>query len=92
MALFMLILMVCVGIFWVFEFVDFMKMTSDEFANEHDRFIWGAAFVLVFPATPFAFFLWRMMYEPKRDTPVSAVDFGVPDEEGNGEGIDFSEV
>ena len=79
MAVFMLILMVCVGIFWVFEFVAFMSMKGDEFANVHDRFIWGAAFVLVFPATPFAFFLWKKMYEPKRDTPVSAVDMGVVD-------------
>ena len=80
MAGFMFFIMLCIGIFWVFEFVDFMKMKVDEFANEHDRYIWGAAFILMFPATPFAFFLWKMMYEPKRDTPVSAADIGVIDD------------
>ncbi len=67
MVLFMFLVMLGIGIFWVFEFVEFMRMKADAFPNEHDRYIWAAAFILVFPATPFAFFLWQMMYEPEKD-------------------------
>lgn len=59
-----LIVWICLVVFWVLQFVNFMRMKPEEFENQQDRLIWGAAFCFVFFAAPFAFIIWKMMYEP----------------------------
>jgi len=71
MALLAFIIMLGIAIFWVFEFVEFMRMKEEAFPNAHDRYIWAAAFLLAFPAAPFAFFIWQMMYEPTSEVPIN---------------------
>ncbi|MEX0744337.1 MAG: hypothetical protein WD118_01940 [Phycisphaeraceae bacterium] len=46
-------------IFWLVQFVDLMASRDSRFAGRHDKLIWAAVFVFVFPLAPFAFWLWK---------------------------------
>ncbi len=58
------LVLICLSVFWVIQFVIFIEMKAEEFETPHDRLIWAAAFCLVFFAAPFAFLIWKMRYEP----------------------------
>lgn len=48
---------------WVFQFAMLMTLDDKSFPGGFDKLIWAAAFLLVFPVTPFAFMLWKNMYK-----------------------------
>jgi hypothetical protein len=50
------------GVFWVYQFVQLMRLSETDFPGKYDKGLWTAAFVLAFPAAPFAFLGWRHAY------------------------------
>jgi hypothetical protein len=52
------IAVVALGCFWIREFARLMVLERAAFPGEHDRAIWGAAFIVLPMLTPFAFIVW----------------------------------
>lgn len=51
------------GIFWIYQFVQLMLLSEADFPAKYDKCLWTAAFILVLPLTPFAFFGWKFAYK-----------------------------
>lgn len=54
-----LMLLIALGMFWVTEFVQLMLLGDSAFPGRFDKVLWGAAFMIVIPFAPFAFYLWK---------------------------------
>ncbi len=44
---------------WVVEFVQLMLVEDRLFMGRHDKALWVAAFLVMFPLAPIAFHLWK---------------------------------
>lgn len=47
--------------FWIKEFAWLMALDNQYFYTAHDKLIWGAAFIFIFPLAPFAFIVWKSL-------------------------------
>jgi len=45
--------------FWVSEFVQMMLLEDAFFPGRFDKVVWGAAFIILPPFAPFAFWVWK---------------------------------
>jgi hypothetical protein len=50
-----LLLAVAIAVFWVFQFVQLMLLSDEDFPGRYDKPLWVAAFILVSFVAPFAF-------------------------------------
>jgi hypothetical protein len=58
--LILLVLIVLLPIaFWIYQFVELMRLDDNSFNGRYDKVIWGAAFILLFPLAPIAFLYWK---------------------------------
>ena len=62
----LLILGICLCIFWVFQFVQLMLLSEADFPGKYDKCLWTAAFVFAFFVAPFAFKGWKNAYQAMR--------------------------
>jgi hypothetical protein len=61
-----LLLAVAIAVFWVFQFVQLMLLSDEDFPGRYDKPLWVAAFILVSFVAPFAFYLWDRGSVPQR--------------------------
>jgi hypothetical protein len=59
MVLLLLIIALPLAFFWVTQFVQLMLLEDRLFPGKFDKAIWGAAFIVLWPLTPFAFRAWK---------------------------------
>jgi len=61
MALFYIpwVLVVFVGVFWVYAFVQLMLLEPRYFSGPHDKILWVVSFIFAMPLAPFAFYFWK---------------------------------
>jgi hypothetical protein len=60
MPLILLVLFMLLPIaFWIYQFVELMRLDDNSFSGRYDKMIWGAAFILLFPLAPIAFLYWK---------------------------------
>jgi hypothetical protein len=45
--------------FWVYQFVFLLMLEDNFFPGKFDKLIWGAVFIFLWPFAPFVFLLWR---------------------------------
>jgi hypothetical protein len=55
----LLIVLLLLAGFWVMQFVQLMVLSDSDFPGRTDKILWVAAFLLIAPAAPFAFLLWK---------------------------------
>ena len=53
------ILILCLLLFWCYQFVLLMMMEDEMFPGRHDKAIWGACFIFLSAIAPFVFLVWR---------------------------------
>jgi len=51
-----------IALVWIYQFIQLMLLSDADFPGKHDKILWTAAFVLVFPIAPFAFLWWKAAY------------------------------
>lgn len=51
-----------IALVWIYQFIQLMLLSDADFPGKHDKILWAAAFVLVFPIAPFAFLWWKAAY------------------------------
>ncbi len=56
------ILVVCYCIVWIYQFVQLMLLTNEDFPGKYDKCLWTAAFILAFVLAPIAFMAWKNAY------------------------------
>ena len=56
--LLLLIIVVALAAFWVYQFVVLMLLQDSLLPGRHDKVLWFAAFLLCPLLTPFAFLIW----------------------------------
>jgi hypothetical protein len=66
------LLLLLLAFVWAYQFVFLMLMKDDLFPGRSDKLIWGIAFCIMFPVTPFAFIYWRRTALRLKVTDVSA--------------------
>jgi hypothetical protein len=54
-----MILVICLGIFWIYQFAQLMLLGDADFPGRYDKILWGVAFFLLFAPAPVAFVLWK---------------------------------
>ncbi len=59
---FSLLVFLCLGVYWCYQFIQLMMLSDSEFPGEYDKVLWVVAFVFMFPFTPFAFQAWKTAY------------------------------
>jgi|GEM_PF-5714296 len=47
--------------FWLTQFIQLMLMAENDFPRRNHKWIWAAAFFVVFFVAPFAFFGWKLV-------------------------------
>jgi hypothetical protein len=84
MWIFSLLVFLCLGAYWCYQFIQLMMLSDSEFPGEYDKVLWVVAFVFMCPFTPFAFHAWKTAY----DSMVSTRDRspGKPRTPGSGAG------
>lgn len=53
--------------FWVYQFIQLMLLSDDDFPGKHDKILWAATFMVAFVAGPLAFRHWKTAYRMMRD-------------------------
>jgi hypothetical protein len=53
------VVFLCLFVFWCYQFAGLMLLSDSDFPGKYDKIIWVVVFLLVFPAAPFAFVLWK---------------------------------
>ena len=61
-----LVIGLVIAVFWLCQFVSLMLLSESDFPGRHDKILWAAAFMLVFPVAPFAFIGWKTAYRSMR--------------------------
>ncbi len=51
-----------IALVWMYQFIQLMLLSDADFPGKHDKILWAAAFVLLFPITPLAFLWWKAAY------------------------------
>ena len=59
---FTVVVAIAIGIFWVFQFVQVMCLSDDDFPGRYDKILWVAAFIFIAWFAPFAFLYWKSTY------------------------------
>lgn len=54
--------------FWIVMFANMMTFRPELLPGKYDKFIWGAAFILVPPLAPFAFWAFKIAYKAALQT------------------------
>jgi hypothetical protein len=59
-------------IFWLFQFVGLMSLPDNRFPGRFDKVLWVSVFVLIAPLAPMAFYVWngQRVEESARETEV----------------------
>ena len=55
---FALLIVIVLGLFWIFQFSNLMSLDDAAFYGRHDRYGWIAVFVMLWPIAPFAYVVW----------------------------------
>jgi len=51
-----------IALVWIYQFIQLMLLSDADFPGKYDKLLWAAAFILLFPITPFAFLWWKAAY------------------------------
>ena len=51
-----------IALVWIYQFIQLMLLSDSDFPGKHDKILWVAAFLLLFPVAPFAFLWWKAAY------------------------------
>ena len=52
---------------WLWQFLQLMLLEDSMFPGRHDKLIWGAVFVFIWPLAPIAFMVWKRLFLALRE-------------------------
>ena len=58
----LLLIVLAILVFWVYEFIQVMLLADADFPGKHDKILWVAAFIVLPVMAPFAFYAWKAAY------------------------------
>ncbi|MDY0166006.1 MAG: hypothetical protein RBS80_05640 [Thermoguttaceae bacterium] len=58
----------CYCVVWIYQFVQLMLLSEDDFPGRYDKCLWTAVFILAFFPAPIAFMCWKNAYLEMRHT------------------------